>query len=153
MSELPEVELPELPQSVIMRMRNNNKSGHYLEATQEALYGRERQLKAALAELERLKAELNAMTIDRDLWQSDHNEDCPNAAMVTSLRASVGGEKLEDAWKRGVQHGIDMAIGDIEDESNADLLEFVVSVRANLAFLSHYIPPYVAPPSLPNEKE
>lgn len=31
--------------------------------------------------------ELRAMTIDRDLWQGDHNEDCPNAAMVESTEA------------------------------------------------------------------
>ena len=38
---------------------------------------------AAVAELQ---DELAAMTEDRDLWQGDHNEDCPNEAKVAELK-------------------------------------------------------------------
>lgn len=37
------------------------------------------------AENAALKAELTAMTIDRNLWQDAHNEDCPNAPPPEAL--------------------------------------------------------------------
>jgi hypothetical protein len=39
------------------------------------------------SEYYKLETELRDMTIDRDLWQSDHNEDCPNAASLESIQA------------------------------------------------------------------
>lgn len=37
------------------------------------------------AEIEALKAQLSAMTEDRNLWRDAHNEDCPNAARIAEL--------------------------------------------------------------------
>jgi hypothetical protein len=37
-------------------------------------------------EAERL---LREMTIDRDLWQQAHDEDCPNKALVETLEAEI----------------------------------------------------------------
>lgn len=39
------------------------------------------------AENESLKAELTAMTEDRNLWQQAHDEDCPNRAMIETLES------------------------------------------------------------------
>jgi len=86
MSELrEEIELPPLPQSVLMRMRNNNNSGRYLEATQEALYGRERQLKSSLAANREQKAEIERLKSYRS-WDRIHELE----AELASLRASAG---------------------------------------------------------------
>jgi len=41
------------------------------------------------AEVERLKERLAVMTEDRNLWQGEHNEDCPNLAEVDRLRAEI----------------------------------------------------------------
>jgi hypothetical protein len=46
----------------------------------------------AIAEL---RAELHAMTVDRNLWQDDHNDDCPYLAEVAELRTEV--ERM--SWK------------------------------------------------------
>ena len=37
------------------------------------------------AENAALKAELTAMTIDRNLWRDAHTEDCPNAPLPEAL--------------------------------------------------------------------
>lgn len=37
------------------------------------------------AENAALKEQLTAMTIDRNLWQDAHNEDCPNAPSLEAL--------------------------------------------------------------------
>lgn len=183
-----EVELPELPQSVLMRMRNNNNSGHYLEATQEALYGRERQLKAALsanrglqnvndsltrtvaAAIERAsKAE--AANREKDAEIADLRKSLIQAgreagAFLTdevsteflrhvpegirlkfaSLRASSG-EKPEDAYRRGWMEGM-MAEAHAESgvSPEVDPESFIINGI-------DMVPPYVAPPSLPTEKE
>jgi hypothetical protein len=46
----------------------------------------------AIAEL---RAELHDMTVDRNLWQDDHNDDCPYLPEVAELRTEV--ERL--SWK------------------------------------------------------
>ena len=73
-----------------------------LERTRNPLTCRERQLRETLStlsatrrELEQAKADLAAMTEDRNLWQGDHNEDCPNLAILKAR------ESPEDAWRRG----------------------------------------------------
>jgi hypothetical protein len=35
----------------------------------------------------RLEAQLTAMTVDRNLWQDAHNDDCPNKAMLDTALA------------------------------------------------------------------
>lgn len=47
--------------------------------------------------LRTLKSQLDAMTVDRNLWQEAHDEDCPNKAQ---LDAVVGHEAPQDAWQR-----------------------------------------------------
>lgn len=47
---------------------------------------RSRQLKEVIAEVDRLKLDLKAMTEDRNLWQDEHNGDCPNLAELAQLK-------------------------------------------------------------------
>lgn len=42
------------------------------------------------AERDALNVQLDAMTNDRDLWQDEHNDHCPNKAMLDTLTAMAG---------------------------------------------------------------
>jgi hypothetical protein len=57
-----------------------------------------------LEEREQLKAELTAMTADRNLWQDEHNGDCPNIAELTRLRASNAELLATAIWVRDKHH-------------------------------------------------
>jgi hypothetical protein len=47
------------------------------------------ELSTTQREREELKAALAAMTEDRNLWQGEHNEDCPNLSSLASIRHEV----------------------------------------------------------------
>ena len=131
-----EEELPELGEHVFV---SDDPCG-------DALRERERQLKAALsanrekdAEIERLKSEYGILDRTVKFMDSEYLKEhgnwgeCKYRLELASIRASVDGEKPEDAWKRGYIQGV-------QDESGGD-------------FVTQYPAPYFAPPSLPTEKE
>lgn len=49
-----------------------------------------------------LKQQLRAMTADRNLWQDEHNGDCPNLAALTAANARIA--ELEAQVKRDAMH-------------------------------------------------
>jgi len=53
-------------------------------------------------ELQEVRQQLKAMTIDRNLWQDAHNEDCPNIAALEAAerREKVAMRALENIAKR-----------------------------------------------------
>lgn len=53
--------------------------------------------------IEELEGQIAAMTVDRDLWRDAHDEDCPNAAMVTELELQV--KRLTEALQEYAIHG------------------------------------------------
>jgi hypothetical protein len=93
-----EAELSSLRASVgekdveIARLRAEKLEAGELMSRVAAASGKQGALKS---KLERAEADLIEMTNDRDLWQEAHDEDCPNKAMLASLRASVGEKWIE----------------------------------------------------------
>jgi hypothetical protein len=49
----------------------------------------ESELELTQTERDRLKEQLAEMTEDRDLWQGDHNDDCPNLSKVAELEGKL----------------------------------------------------------------
>ena len=101
-------ELPELDITDEDRISAQDWTGHLgpVRPVREELSCRERHLSAALARAEKAEADLLAMTEDRNLWQGEHDENCPNVARVEAAEA----EGLEQARLLGMSGSREAAL-------------------------------------------
>jgi hypothetical protein len=90
-TEQPQDPLPPLHDDWNQRLRElaypGTDDGVDAPATEEEVKRVCRELRASQAETLSLKAQLSEMTEDRDLWQGEHSEDCPNPAALAEMTA------------------------------------------------------------------
>jgi hypothetical protein len=110
-TEQPQDPLPPLHDDWNQRLRElaypGTDDGVDAPATEEEVKRVCRELRASQAETLSLKAQLSEMTEDRDLWQGEHSEDCPNLAALAEMTALAaarldvikGLEESEKGWR------------------------------------------------------
>ena len=102
--------------------------------------------------VERLNAELKAMTLDRNLWRDDHGDDCPYKAERDELRATV--ERLKaQVSDEDAERSFTVWNGWLSDATTWEELEPSQQERWKNAILaSRSVPQEGQPAASPEEK-
>jgi hypothetical protein len=120
-TEQPQDPLPPLHDDWNQRLRElaypGTDDGVDAPATEEEVKRVCRELRASQAETLSLKAQLSEMTEDRDLWQGEHSEDCPNLAALAEMTALAAArldviKGLEESDKT-LRKDLEIAVADV----------------------------------------